>query len=93
MKQTTITKIVRLPDDVFDGVKIEIVILIYRKSKERSKLKECEVYLYSRNAKINSINENNCSNIIQYNQNKWELNDYAINISINKMSKTILEKI
>ena len=93
LNQTILTKIIRLPDDVFDGVKIETIILIYKKSKERSKSKECEVYLYPRDAKINSINEDNCPNIIQYNQNDWQFENHNINISANKMSKTILEKI
>ena len=93
LNQTILTKIIRLPDDVFNGVKIETIILIYKKSKERPKSRECEVYLYPRDAKINSIGEDNCSNIMHYNQNVWELENHNINISTNSISKSILKKI
>ncbi|MFG1414911.1 MAG: N-6 DNA methylase [Thermoplasmataceae archaeon] len=93
LNQTILTKIIRLPDDVFEGVKIETIILIYKKCKERSKTKECEVYLYPRDAKIDSINKDNCLNIMHFNQNVWELGNHIINLSANSISNAILKKI
>jgi len=55
---TNLKKIVRLPDDVFGGVKIETVILIYKKTQKK-KSEQCEVYLYPRDILINAIKKDN----------------------------------
>lgn len=92
LSNTNLKKIVRLPDNVFEGVKIETVILIYKKTQKK-KLEQCEVYLYPRDITINAIKEDNCPKITHYNQSIWETENYNFNITINPIIKKILTKI
>lgn len=89
---TAIRKIVRLPDNVFEGAKIETIILIYEKSQqERSE--KCEVFLYPREMKINEIKKDNCQEIKYFNQDVWNDEHSIFNISANPIVNKILAKI
>ncbi|GAB4452312.1 MAG: hypothetical protein OHK0036_13770 [Bacteroidia bacterium] len=92
LSNTNLKKIVRLPDNVFEDVKIETVIFIYKKSKKTNKEK-CEVYIYPREAKINSIKKDNCPKISYYNQSIWKTENYNFNITVKPSVKKILTKI
>jgi type I restriction-modification system DNA methylase subunit len=93
LSETTIEKIVRLPDDVFEGVKIETIILIYRKKKPSGKKQQCTVCMYPREAVIRQIGKENCPNVTYYNQNTWEKENYVINITTNQTVEGIKERI
>jgi type I restriction-modification system DNA methylase subunit len=93
LSETTLEKIIRLPDDVFEGVKIETIILIFRKQKSSDKKRQCEVYLYPQNTVIKQIEKKNCPNITKYNQKIWEKGNYVINITTNQAVEDIKEKI
>ncbi|MCD6227775.1 N-6 DNA methylase [Candidatus Micrarchaeota archaeon] len=91
LKKTRLKKIIRLPDNIFEGVKIETIILVYQKGHKNNN--KVEVYLYPRNVKITTIQKNNKHKIINYNQKNWEGTNPIINIGVNSESKTILNKI
>jgi type I restriction-modification system DNA methylase subunit len=93
LSETTIEKIVRLPDDVFEGAKIETIILIYRKEKSSDKKQHCTVCTYPREAVIRQIGKENCPNVTYYNQNTWEKENFVINITSNQTVEGIKEKI
>jgi len=93
INETTITNIVRLPDNVFSGVKIETIILVYKKTQKRQKSNTCEVYIYPRNAKIESIQKENCPDILNIDQAKWGSDEYKFLISKDPASNIIINKI
>ncbi len=92
LSNTNLKKIVRLPDNVFVGVKIETIILIYKKTQTK-KSEQCDIYLYPRDISINEIKKDNCSKITHYKQSIWETENYNFNITINPVVKNILTKI
>jgi len=93
INETTITNIVRLPDNVFSGVKIETIILVYKKTQKRQKSNTCEVYIYPRNAKIESIQKENCPDILNIDQATWGSDEYKFLISKDPASNIIINKI
>lgn len=90
---TILKKIIRLPDNVFGDAKVETIILIYQKSKEKNEKENCEVFIYPREADINSINKENCNQILYLNQNDWKSENKVFNISASKTSNKILADI
>ena len=92
LDKVTLRKIIRLPDNVFQNVKVETIILIYQKRKEMTKKTNCEVLIYPREMTINAINKEN-NNQTYFNQKIWETKNNVINISINTSLIKLLEKI
>ena len=90
LNTTTLRKIVRLPDHVFETAKIETIILIYQKKKARNE--NCEVVIYPREYKITSIDEENGKQVVYLNQNVWNTGEKIINISTGT-SSILLDKI
>ncbi|MDH7517789.1 MAG: N-6 DNA methylase [Candidatus Thermoplasmatota archaeon] len=94
LNTTSLRKIVRLPDNVFENVKVETIILIYQKKRETTKKKNCQVLIYPREESIASISEENCDQIIYFNQKLWNKTDRKIiNISVSTLSDKLLSKI
>ena len=93
LSETTIEKIVRLPDNIFENVKIETIILIFRKKKSSSKKLQCEVCLYPREATIGQIGKDTCPIVYHYNQNIWTKENNVINITTNETVEGIIQKI
>ncbi|MDI6738501.1 MAG: N-6 DNA methylase [Nanoarchaeota archaeon] len=93
LDKVTLRKIIRLPDNVFQNVKVETIILIYQKKREITKNLNCEVFIYSREVTINTINKENNAQIISFNQGVWKTEPNTINISTNASLITILNKI
>ncbi len=91
LNSTTLKKIVRLPDNVFESAKIETVILIYQKG--RDKKEKCKVIVYPREAKINSIKEDECKQVLLVEQDSWNTDSKIINISTDVASNRLLGKI
>ncbi|MDP2906307.1 MAG: N-6 DNA methylase [Nanoarchaeota archaeon] len=94
LKSVAFKKIVRLPDNIFENVKVETIILIYQKKKEDSKKENCEVFIYPRDVTISSISKENCNQVLYFNQNAWNKSDSkTINISTSKLFNKLLDKI
>ncbi len=93
LDKVTLKKIIRLPDNVFQNVKVETIILVYQKKKEKTKKPNCEVLIYPREATINTINKDNNVCIIDFNQKIWETENNIINISTNTSLIRLLSKI
>jgi len=93
LDSTILKKIIRLPDNVFGDAKVETIILIYKKSKEKNEKEKCEVFIYPRESDINSINKENCNQILYLNQNGWKSDKKVFNISASKTSNKILTDI
>ncbi len=91
--KVTLRKIIRLPDNVFQNVKVETIILIYQKKKETTKKLNCEVLIYPREAIINAINKEKNVQVINFNQKIWESENNVINISTNALLIKLLNKI
>ena len=83
LNNTTINKIIRLPDKVFQNVKVETIILILENKKVVANISQSEVIIYPREATINGINIEDKSKVIIFNQETWKSEDNIINISIN----------
>lgn len=92
LDKVTLRKIIRLPDNVFQNVKVETIILIYQKKKETTKKPNCEVIIYPRETTINAIKENNAQ-VSYFNQKIWETENNVINISTNTSLIKLLNKI
>ncbi len=92
LRTTTLKKIIRLPDNVFENVKVETIILIYQKKRETTKNKNCEVLIYPREATIDSITHKNSQTFL-FNQNIWNVDQKIINLSTNESSNSLLSKI
>jgi len=93
LDKVTLRKIVRLPDNVFQNVKVETIILIYQKKKETTKKLNCEVLIYPREVTINAINKESDVQVINFNQKVWEAENNIINISTNTSLIQLLNKI
>lgn len=85
-------EIVRLPDNIFEGVKVETIILIFQKDISAIHTNTCKVLIYNANEKIDSIGEHNCSTNTRFKQSDW-VKEGIINLSLNRETKGILKKI
>ncbi|MCX8486025.1 MAG: N-6 DNA methylase, partial [Crocinitomicaceae bacterium] len=82
------TKIIKLPDDVFEDATVETIIFEFRKNLKSNSI---ESIVYRKNTKINSI-DNSLIQII--NKENWKNNeDYNYNIFITNPQIDILNKI
>ncbi|MEN6511978.1 MAG: N-6 DNA methylase [Chloroherpetonaceae bacterium] len=91
LNNNSIIKIIRLPDNIFNNVKAETIILVLSKLKIEQ---ETKCLLYDRNKIISIISENNADKILYINQNKWineELSTF--NIFSDELIHNILNKI
>ena len=93
LSETTIEKIVRLPDNIFEGAKIETVILIYRKKNTIKRKTQCEVCLYPRDSAVKKIGKDTSAIITRYDQSIWEEGNGTINITSNPKVTEINQKI
>lgn len=85
-------EIVRLPDNVFEGVKVETIILIFRKDKKKIANNTCKVLIYNADDKIKVVNERNARSVLQFKQTDWQ-KEGVINLNLDKGTKKILKKI
>jgi len=92
LENVTLKKIVKLPDNVFQNVKVETIILIYQKIKETTEKLNCETIVYPRTANISSIEKEGVQ-INNFNQKIWETDNKVINISTNENLINLLSKI
>jgi type I restriction-modification system DNA methylase subunit len=93
LNSTTLKKIIRLPDNVFEGVKVETIILIYQKKKTDS-IEKCEVIIYPREAKISHIDEKDSNEeVLYFSQSNWNKDQKVINISTNTLNERIIKNI
>jgi len=91
LSNVSLKVIVRLPDNVFEGVKVETIILVFQKNFVKNNT--CKLYIYNKNNNISIINQTNCQQVI-LNQDSW-LKDKKniINLNINNAIDNILNKI
>ncbi len=89
LKYWNIDSIVRLPDNVFHGVKAETIIITINKAKSKT-----HCLLYDRNDKINSVSEETAKEYKQLNSKDWAKNEFsAFDIFSNDQEKNLLKKI
>ncbi|MBK8244222.1 MAG: N-6 DNA methylase [Saprospiraceae bacterium] len=82
------TRIVKLPDAVFEDATVETIIFEFRKKSNQNNL---ETIIYNKEEKINSIDIQRTRNI---NKEKWKQNsDYNYNIYLSKEQLDILIKL
>lgn len=90
LEQSNIVKIIRMPDNVFPKVTAESSVTILTKNQN----KECEVLLYNRNDKINSISYENGAQIKNVNTEEWKnTEDKIFSIYLTNDVKELLSKI
>ena len=85
-------EIVRLPDNVFEGVKVETIILIFKKDKKKIADNVCKVLIYNADDTIKTVNERNAHSVLYFKQTDWQ-KDGVINLNLDKGTKKILKKI
>ena len=91
LKNNHINEIVRLPDNTFEKVKAETIIINLEKEKNQSKTK---CLLYDRNSIINVIDNTNPEKILYFNQDIWEKNNFStFNIFSNVQIDILIKKI
>lgn len=82
-------KIIRLPDDVFYGVKAETLILILGKPET-----EVECFIFDRKEKIINIEINDKVEVKSLNQKNWKNNPfYVFDIYTDTQIKSLIDKI
>ncbi|MFA5780269.1 MAG: N-6 DNA methylase [Elusimicrobiota bacterium] len=69
IKSTSIKKIVRLPDNIFEEAKVETIILVLQKRANRNN--KIEIVGYDRNNKITKIDRDNCDTCKEIEQEIW----------------------
>ena len=87
-----IEQIVRLPDNIFEGVKVETIILIFRKDKKNIVNNKCKVLIYDADDKISVVHERNAKRVTTFNQADWQ-KEGIINLNLDKSTKKRLERI
>lgn len=91
LKNNNINEIVRLPDNTFEKVKAETIIINLAKEQNQNKTK---CLLYDRNSIINVIDNNNPEKILYFNQDIWEKNNFStFNIFSNEVIDILIKKI
>jgi len=83
----SLTKIVKLPDDVFEDAKVETIILELSKKDIKNHVK---VIRYLKSEKLYEIDN---SRIILYDKNDWKDNSSNFNIYVEKATLNLLSKI
>lgn len=89
LEKSKLQNIVRLPDNTFEGVKAESLIIIGNTKDEA-----VECLIYDRKDKISLINQDNALQVRYVNQNKWLSNSYsAYDIFTDEQVGTLLNRI
>lgn len=89
LKDWNIDSIVRLPDNVFYGVKAETIIITINKIKSKT-----HCLLFDRNDKINNVSEETAKEVKGVNSKDWAKNEFsAFDIFSNDQEKNLLKKI
>lgn len=84
-----INNVVRLPDNIFQNVKAETIVLIASKQREKT-----ECILYNRNDLIFEISKSNCKEIKIIDSDEWKKNDSSVfDIFSNEAEKRLIKKI
>ena len=86
-----IQKIIRTPDNVFENVKAEIIVLVIQKSKRATK---CECLIYERKQTINSIDKREVVDFKTANPKHWRNENLStFDIFSSQEIKNVLTKI
>ncbi len=89
LKEFAVNTIVRLPDNVFQNVKAETIIISISKSNQIS-----DCILYDRTDTITEINESNCKEVKKINSKEWLKNEFSVfDIFSNNAEMELLKKI
>ncbi len=89
LEKSKLQNIVRLPDNTFEGVKAESLIIIGNTKDEA-----VECLIYDRKDKISLINQENAQQVRYVNQNKWLSNSFsAYDIFTDEQVSTLLNRI
>ncbi|MDI9312239.1 MAG: TaqI-like C-terminal specificity domain-containing protein, partial [Limnohabitans sp.] len=89
LEKSKLQNIVRLPDNTFEGVKAESLIIIGNTKDEA-----VECLIYDRKDKISLINQENAQQVRYINQNKWLGNSFsAYDIFTEEQVSTLLNRI
>ena len=89
LEKSKLQNIVRLPDNTFDGVKAESLIIIGNTMDEA-----VECLIYDRKDKISLINQDNAQQVRYVNQNKWLSNSFsAYDIFTDENVSTLLNRL
>lgn len=92
LESVCLIEIVRLPDNIFEGVKVETIILIFKKDKKKITTNSCKVLIYNADDQIKVVNERNARSVLYFKQTDWQ-KDGVINLNLDKGTKKILKKI
>lgn len=90
LNNSSLKEIVRMPDNVFEDVTVETIILIFK--KEKPKNNSCKVIIYNANDTIDHIGKDNCLSIATFEQSEW-IKDGLINLTLHKETKAVLTQI
>ena len=85
-------EIVRLPDNIFEGVKVETIILIFKKDKSKIENNSCKVLIYNQDKDIDFVSDENADNILSFKQKDWK-KDGVINLNLDRNTKKVLKQI
>ena len=89
LEKSKLQNIVRLPDNTFEGVKAESLIIIGNTKDEA-----VECLIYDRKDKISLINQENAQQVRYINQNKWLSNSFsAYDIFTDENVSTLLNRV
>ncbi len=93
METTNLVKIVRMPDNVFEGAKVETIILIFKK-KDSMKINKTQILLYDSDGKIDLISKETANQTLTVNQRGWDKNEKKVfNIFADEKVSSVLRKI
>lgn len=84
-----IGSIVRLPDNVFYGVKAESMIIVINKEL----IKLTKIIIYDKDQHIKLVSEENCKKFYTINTEYWKNNKFTFNIFISLKQNRLLNKI
>ncbi len=92
LEKTNLRNIVRLPDDVFPGIKVETIIFIFKNIEKITK--KTDIIIYGIDDKIHTVGYENCKLHRFVSQSNWDDNDKRIfRIFSNEKTLEILKHI
>jgi len=92
LNNVCLEEIVRLPDNIFEGVKVETIILIFKKDRNKIANNSCKVLIYNADDKIKVVHERNARSVLHFKQTDWQ-KEGVINLNLDKGTKKILKTI
>lgn len=90
LNSVSLKEIIRMPDNVFEGVTVETIILIFK--KENPKGNSCKVTIYNADDNIDHVGKDNCLSVASFNQAEW-IKEGIINLTLHKGTRSILKQI